>query len=116
MTFTVMIDDTTLRDGEQTAGVVFSNAEKVEIARLAGEISERERESGSISADQQRLRQNMQALKGTREERELLQRYVRQLADQETRLDAVRAELVTLTEAHRKAQADLAAFIAGIST
>jgi hypothetical protein len=32
------LDDPTLRDGEQTAGVVFSNAEKVAIAKMLDEI------------------------------------------------------------------------------
>jgi len=42
----VMIDDTTLRDGEQTAGVVFSNAEKVAIARMLDEVGVHQIEAG----------------------------------------------------------------------
>ena len=42
----VMIDDTTLRDGEQTAGVVFANQEKIRIARLLDEIGVDQIEAG----------------------------------------------------------------------
>lgn len=34
----IIVVDTTLRDGEQTAGVVFSNHEKIAIADLLDEI------------------------------------------------------------------------------
>lgn len=42
----IKIDDTTLRDGEQTAGVVFANQEKVRIARLLDEIGVEQIEVG----------------------------------------------------------------------
>jgi len=42
----VKIVDTTLRDGEQTAGVVFSNAEKIEIARMLDEVGVHQIEAG----------------------------------------------------------------------
>ncbi len=42
----VQLDDTTLRDGEQTAGVVFTNAEKVKIARMLDEIGVDQIEAG----------------------------------------------------------------------
>jgi len=43
---TIKLDDTTLRDGEQTAGVVFANAEKVRIAKLLDEIGVDQIEAG----------------------------------------------------------------------
>ena len=42
----VKLDDTTLRDGEQTAGVVFTNAEKVQIAKYLDEIGVHQIEAG----------------------------------------------------------------------
>lgn len=42
----IKICDTTLRDGEQTAGVVFANAEKLRIAKLLDEIGVHQIEAG----------------------------------------------------------------------
>lgn len=42
----IYIVDTTLRDGEQTAGVVFSNNEKIRIAKLLDEIGVHQIEAG----------------------------------------------------------------------
>ncbi|HBC92665.1 MAG TPA: homoaconitate hydratase, partial [Pelotomaculum sp.] len=42
----IVIVDTTLRDGEQTAGVVFANREKVRIAKLLDEIGVPQIEAG----------------------------------------------------------------------
>lgn len=42
----IIIVDTTLRDGEQTAGVVFANREKVRIAKFLNELGVHQIEAG----------------------------------------------------------------------
>lgn len=86
------------------------------LADLNTQIAAREAEIAAIGRDQERVRENMKALRGTAEERQLVQRYVQQLDDQETQLATHRRELAALIAKRTEAQADLDRFIAGLST
>jgi hypothetical protein len=81
--------------------------QKDRVAALEDEISRRDDETKKIYDDQQRLRENLKALKGSAEERALTQRYTQQLADQETRLDTLKRESSDLQTKHDQAQAEL---------
>jgi hypothetical protein len=88
---------------------------KQAIAAIDQELAARQAESGRIAADQGRVRENMKALKGGAEEKALLQRYVRQLDEQETRLEALGRETADLQQKRSAAQAELDKLIEGLT-
>jgi hypothetical protein len=81
--------------------------QKDRVAALEDQVSKRDDETKKIYDDQQRLRENLKALKGTPEERALTQRYSQQLNDQETRLTALDKESAELQTKHDQAEAEL---------
>jgi hypothetical protein len=89
--------------------------QKNRIASLDAEITRREDETQKIYDDQQRLRENLKALKGSAEERALTQRYTKQLADQETRLETIQHESADFQAMRDQAQAGLDAMIANLT-
>ena len=76
------------------------SAQKAAVAKLEEEMENRQKDIDRIVEDQGRLRENMKALRGSAEEKALLQRYTKQLDEQETRLDALRKKIQD-TEAQR---------------
>ena len=82
-------------------------AQKAVVASIDSQKAAREEESNKIYDDQQRLRENMKALKGSVEERALLQRYTKQLNDQENRLEQLSKEAEDLIVKQAAAQAEL---------
>ena len=74
---------------------------------ITSQIGERKQESDQISSDQNRIRENMKALKGNSEEKMLLQRYVGQLDSQESRLAAIRTETAGFTAQETQAKTEL---------
>jgi Carboxypeptidase regulatory-like domain len=81
------------------------------IGGIVSQINQRKQESDQITADQNRIRENMKALKGSSEEKALLQRYVGQLDSQENRLATLRKEMADLTAQQDAASTELARMI-----
>jgi hypothetical protein len=90
-------------------------AQKDAIAALQEQRNARDEETQKIYDDQQRLRENVKALKGSPEEKALLQRYVQQLNTEETRLETLRKEIAELEAKIEGAQADLDRMIEELS-
>jgi hypothetical protein len=85
------------------------------IAEFRQSVSGTESEIASLFKDQERLRENIKALRDTREEQELRSRYLAQLTKQETQIDASRAEIDRLTKDIAAAENELAVMISKLS-
>jgi len=64
-------------------------AQRNAVADFDAKIKAQQKSIDQIFSDQGRLRENMKALKGSAEEKTLLQRYTKQLDEEETQLDAL---------------------------
>jgi hypothetical protein len=89
--------------------------QKEKIAGLAAQAFRCKTETDQIAADQGRIRENMKALKGSSEEKALLQRYVGQLDAQENRLAALRKEQSDISGQQTQANTELDRMIEEVS-
>lgn len=101
--------------GSFRAAVAPILARRTDLAAIERQLTALQSQEQSIVQDQQRLRENMMALRGRSEEKPLLQRYARQLDDQENRLDALRGEIAETSARRDQAVSDLGALIAALS-
>lgn len=88
---------------------------KAELSEVERRFEALQKERNAIAADQQRLRENMKALRGSDEEKQLLQRYTRQLDQQETRLETLQKEMASVTAELEKLRAELSSLIGSMS-
>jgi hypothetical protein len=89
-------------------------AQKTVVSKLEQDMEDRQKDIDRIVADQARLRENMKALKGSSEEKALLQRYTGELDQQETQLDSLRKNIQSTETARDKANDDLENMIANV--
>jgi hypothetical protein len=79
-------------------------SQKNEVAGLDAEINSRKGQIKSISEDQQRVRENMKALKGSAEEKALVERYAHQLNQQEDQMESLRRQISDAAQARTVAE------------
>jgi hypothetical protein len=89
--------------------------QKNQIYFVQSDIESRQQELGSINKDQARIRENMKVLKGSAEEKALLQRYTRQLDSQEDRLNTLSKEIGDLEKKKSQQQLKLDAMVQEIA-
>jgi hypothetical protein len=78
------------------------------LSTLDARLTALNEELSGIARDQERLRENMKALRGSSEEKALLQRYTRELNAQEDRLAELKTQLQKMSAERDAARAELA--------
>jgi hypothetical protein len=84
---------------------------KTELSSIDSSISQAEEDLERIGNDQARVRQNLQSLKGSAEERSLVERYVKQLNLQEDEVQKLHTSIDDLHGKRSKADDELAAMM-----
>jgi hypothetical protein len=90
-------------------------AQKRKIGDLNQQITQRDQEVAEITKDQNRLRENMKALKGSAEEKTLIQRYTSQLNSQEDRFAVLRKEIADIQAQRDRAERELERMVLDIN-
>jgi hypothetical protein len=102
-------------DARLAQALVPIQAKKAEIASVESEIESRQAEANKIAEDQQRLRENMSALKGGSGEQQLVKRYVAQLNQQEDRIAVLRKETADLNQQLTRSREQLGRLIEALT-
>jgi hypothetical protein len=79
-----------------------------QIAQIDARLEGFEDEEESISTDQKRLRENIEALSKTPEAKQLITRYIQKADEQETRLEQINKERKTLQQEKARIELELA--------
>jgi len=90
-------------------------AQRIKLSGFDQQMMLRRQEADRIASDQGRIRENMKALKGTSEEKALVQRYTGELNSQEDRLAAIRRELEDLQKSRDEAARELDRMVMAIN-
>ncbi len=90
-------------------------SQKDNVTTLDQEIGSRKGQIAGISEDQQRVRENMKALKGSAEEKTLVERYARQFNQQEDEVEILHKQISELQQKREQAQKALDELIEGIT-
>ena len=92
-------------DVEKALRDIVSRKDKVSL--MNGVIEDHKSQINNIGTDQQRVRENMKALKGSTEEKALVERYVKELNEQEDRVQLLKREISDWERKRDAAQVDL---------